>query len=59
MKKNLLFLSIAVLSLLMVGCNEPEQQAGEAFIKSISIKGTTCQGTEGSGRNETIRFACR
>ena len=45
MKKNLLFLSIAVLSLLMVGCNEPEQQAGEAFIKSISIKGTTCQGT--------------
>lgn len=45
MKKKLFFLSIVILSMLMVGCNEPEQQVGEALIKSISIKNTTCQGT--------------
>ena len=44
MKKNLFFLSMAVLSMLMVGCSEPEQQVGEALIKNISIKNTTCQG---------------
>ena len=30
--------------MLMVGCSEPEQQVGEALIKNISIKNTTCQG---------------
>ena len=35
---------MAVLSMLMVGCSEPEQQVGEALIKNISIKNTTCQG---------------
>ncbi len=46
MKKNLFFLSIAILSILFVGCKpEPEpQDTVEALIKSISIKNTTYSG---------------
>ena len=45
MKKNLLFLSIALLSVLFVGCKpEPEPETVEALIKTISIKNTTYAG---------------
>ena len=46
MKKNLFFLSIALLSVLFIGCNPPEPETSvEALIKNISIKNTTYAGT--------------
>ena len=46
MKKNLFFLSIALLGVLFVGCNPPEpENTVEALIKTISIKNTTYTGT--------------
>lgn len=45
MKKNLFLIGMAIFSMLMVGCKNQEEQAGEALIKSISIKNTTCVGT--------------
>ena len=46
MKKNLFFLSIALLSVLFIGCNPPEPETSvEALIKTISIKNTTYAGT--------------
>lgn len=46
MKKNLFFLSIALLSVLFIGCNPPEPETSvEALIKNISIKNTTYTGT--------------
>ena len=45
MKKNLFFLSIALLSVLFVGCKPQEEETYEALIKSISIKNTTYTGT--------------
>ncbi|MBR5854885.1 MAG: DUF4623 domain-containing protein [Paludibacteraceae bacterium] len=44
MKKNLFFLSIALLSMLFVGCNPEKESTVEAKIKSISIKNTTYSG---------------
>lgn len=44
MKKNLFFLSIALLSMLFVGCNSEKESTVEAKIKSISIKNTTYSG---------------
>ena len=44
MKKNLFFLSIALLSMLFVGCNSEKGSTVEAKIKSISIKNTTYSG---------------
>ena len=44
MKKNLFFLSIALLSMLFVGCGPQEEESFEAKIKSISIKNTTYTG---------------
>jgi hypothetical protein len=45
MKKNLFFLGIALLSVLLVGCKSEEQGSTvEAKIKSISIKNTTYSG---------------
>lgn len=44
MKKNLFFLSIALLSILFVGCKPEQQETVEAKIKSISIKNTTYNG---------------
>ena len=46
MKKNLFFLSIALLGVLFVGCRQPKPlDTVEAKIKSISIKNTTYVGT--------------
>ena len=44
MKKNLFFLSIALLSVLLVGCKPDQGTTVEALIKTISIKNTTYQG---------------
>lgn len=57
MKKNLFFLSIAMLSVLFVGCKpEPEpQDTVEALIKSISIKNTTYSG-EVDNTTYTVTF---
>ena len=57
MKKNLFFLSIAMLSVLLVGCKpEPEpQDTVEALIKSISIKNTTYSG-EVDNTTYTVTF---
>lgn len=57
MKKNLFFLSIAILSILFVGCKpEPEpQDTVEALIKSISIKNTTYSG-EVDNTTYTVTF---
>ena len=44
MKNNLFFLSIALLSILFVGCKPEQQETVEAKIKSISIKNTTYNG---------------
>ena len=57
MKKNLFFLSIAMLSVLLVGC-KPESQPQdtiEALIKSISIKNTTYNG-EVDNTTYTVTF---
>ena len=54
MKKNLLFLCIALFAMLWVGC-EPQQQAGgETLIRSISIKNTTCQGVVDTTTNTVL-----
>ena len=57
MKKNLFFLSIAMLSVLLVGCKpEPQpQDTIEALIKSISIKNTTYNG-EVDNTTYTVTF---
>lgn len=57
MKKNLFFLSIAMLSVLFVGCKpEPQpQDTIEALIKSISIKNTTYNG-EVDNTTYTVTF---
>ena len=58
MKKNLFFLSIAMLSVLLVGCKQPEPQPQdtiEALIKSISIKNTTYNG-EVDNTTYTVTF---
>ena len=57
MKKNLFFLSIAILSVLLVGCKpEPQpQDTIEALIKSISIKNTTYNG-EVDNTTYTVTF---
>ena len=44
MKKNLFFLSIALLGVLFAGCKEQSGSTVEALIKSISIKNTTYSG---------------
>ena len=45
MKKNLLFIGVALLGILMVGCKPAPTTGGETLVKSITIKNTTCQGT--------------
>lgn len=56
MKKNLFFLSIAMLGVLFVGCKERESQDTiEALIKSISIKNTTYNG-EVDNTTYTVTF---
>lgn len=56
MKKNLFFLSIAMLGVLFVGCKERgSQDTLEALIKSISIKNTTYNG-EVDNTTYTVTF---
>ncbi len=45
MKKNLLFIGIALLSMLIVACKPVQPTGGETLIKELTIKNTTCQGT--------------